>query len=133
MKKLKELFKNAKENTGIDHTEWIETNRGDLRLFECTDWLSGMPGDIQAETGHGEVLTLSELTEDEIELFIELLTPMPYAISTSDGHDEVWTYYKSELEAQETFIYMQGYEDDIHLYKLTKTSEYEVIDSFNID
>lgn len=54
----------------------------------------------------------------------------PYAISTSDGHNEDWTYYESELEAHETFIYMQGYEDDIHLYKLNSNDEYEVIDSF---
>lgn len=57
----------------------------------------------------------------------------PYAISTSDGHDEFWTYYTSELEAHETFIYMQGYEDDIHLYKLNDDIEYEVIDSFWIE
>ena len=53
-----------------------------------------------------------------------------FAISTSDGHDEDWTFYESELEAHETFIYMQGYEDDIHLYKYSKEYGYEVIDSF---
>lgn len=54
----------------------------------------------------------------------------PYAISTSDGHDEDWTFYQSELEAHETFIYMQGYESDIHLFKLNHNFEYEVIDSW---
>jgi hypothetical protein len=57
-------------------------------------------------------------------------TYLPYAISTSDGHDEDWTYYASELEAHETFIYMQGYESDIHLFKLNYNFEYEVIDSW---
>ena len=53
-----------------------------------------------------------------------------YAISTSDGHDEDWTFYHSELEAHETFIYMQGYESDIHLYKFSSEFGYEVIDSW---
>jgi len=57
----------------------------------------------------------------------------PYGISTSDGHDEEWTYYDSEVEAHETFIYMQGYETDIHLFKLTDKYEYEVIDSWSDD
>lgn len=55
-----------------------------------------------------------------------------FAISTSDGHDEQWTYYISELEAHETFIYMQGYETDIHLYQLIN-NEYAVIDSFWVE
>lgn len=54
----------------------------------------------------------------------------PYAISTSDGHDEEVTFYQSELEAREKFIYMQDYESDIHLFKLNENNEYEVIDSF---
>lgn len=54
----------------------------------------------------------------------------PFAISTSDGHDEDWTYYDSERDAYDTFIYMQGYESDIHLFKLTLNNEYEVIDSW---
>jgi DNA-directed RNA polymerase subunit RPC12/RpoP len=54
----------------------------------------------------------------------------PYAISTSDRHDEDWTFYQSELEAHETFIYMQGYESDIHLYKFSSEFGYEVIDSW---
>ena len=58
---------------------------------------------------------------------------LPYAISTSDGHDEDWTYYKSELEAHETFIYMQGYESDIHLYEYNYELGYEVIDSWCSD
>lgn len=63
------------------------------------------------------------------DILSEFLRP-PFAISTSDGHDEDWTYYKSELEAHETFIYMQGYESDIHLYELNENGEYEVIDSW---
>lgn len=58
----------------------------------------------------------------------------PFAIKTSDGHDDNWTYYDSELEAHDTFIYMQGYEDNIHLYQLNKdTKEYEVIDSWSTE
>tara|TARA_R110000772_G_C13310268_1_gene440050 strand:+ start:7801 stop:8136 length:336 start_codon:yes stop_codon:yes gene_type:complete len=53
-----------------------------------------------------------------------------YAISTCDGHDVDWTYYDSELEAHETFIYMQGYESDIHLYKYLQEYGYEVIESW---
>lgn len=53
-----------------------------------------------------------------------------YAISTSNGHDVDWTYYDSELEAHETFIYMQGYESDIHLYKYSVEYGYEVIESW---
>jgi hypothetical protein len=54
-----------------------------------------------------------------------------YAISTSDGHDVEWTYYDSELEAHETFIYMQGYESDIRLYKYSVENGYEVIESWD--
>lgn len=57
----------------------------------------------------------------------------PYAISTSDGHDEDWTYYDGEKEAREAFIFMQEYEDDIHLCKLTSNNEYEVIDSYWVE
>jgi len=71
---LIKLFTNAKHKTGFDHTEWIETNRGDLRLFCPTDWVSNEEGEIQAETEQGEVLSLSELTNDEIESFINLLS-----------------------------------------------------------
>jgi hypothetical protein len=54
----------------------------------------------------------------------------PYAISTSDGHDEDWTYYDSEREVYERFEYMKEYETDVHLFKLTLNNEYEVIDSW---
>lgn len=53
-----------------------------------------------------------------------------YTISTSDGHDVDWTYYDSEREAYDTFIYMQGYESDIHLYKYSQEFGYEVIESW---
>jgi len=53
-----------------------------------------------------------------------------YAISTSDGHDEDWTYYDSEKDAYDTFIYMQSWETDIHLYKFSVEFGYEVIDSW---
>lgn len=56
-----------------------------------------------------------------------------YAISTTDGHDIDWTYYDSELEAHECFIYMQGWHDDIHLYEYSEEFGYEVIKSFNVD
>ena len=54
----------------------------------------------------------------------------PFAISTSDGHNEDWTYYKDERDARKAFVAMQTDESDIHLYKLTDENEYEVIDSF---
>ena len=53
-----------------------------------------------------------------------------YAISTSDGHDEEWTYYKNAKEAYDTFEYMKSYETDIHLFMLNERHEYEVIDSW---
>jgi|TARA_R110000824_G_scaffold106610_2_gene251948 hypothetical protein len=56
-----------------------------------------------------------------------------YAISTSDGHDVEWTYYDSEVDAHETFIYMQGYETDIHLYKYSVEFGYEVIESWSVE
>jgi len=76
METLKNLFINAKDNNGFDHTEWIETNRGDLRLFASTDWLSNKVGEIQVETEQGEVFSLNELNEDEIVLFTKLLTQL---------------------------------------------------------
>lgn len=80
---------------------------------------------------------VSEIPQDKMNSFgykIKFLEDVykPYAISTSDGHDEDWTYYDSELEAHETFEYMKSYETDIHLYKLND-DEYEVIDSWWID
>jgi hypothetical protein len=85
METLKNLFTETKQRTGIDHTEWIETNRGDLRLFAPTDWLSGEQGEIQAETEQGEILNLSELSEDEIEMFISLLTEPKYICTNCGG------------------------------------------------
>ena len=55
---------------------------------------------------------------------------LPYAISTSDGHDEEWTYYDSEWDAKERFEYMKSWESDIHLYKYSVEYGYEVIDSW---
>jgi len=53
-----------------------------------------------------------------------------YAISTSDGHDEDWTFYGSKEETYEAFEKMKEYEDDIHLYEYSKEYGYEVIDSY---
>lgn len=55
---------------------------------------------------------------------------LPYAISTSDGHNEEWEYYKSEWDAKERFEYMKSWESDIHLFELNENGEYEVIDSW---
>ena len=54
----------------------------------------------------------------------------PYAISTSDGHDEDWSYYPNKREYRKAFNKLKKTEDDIHGYKLTKNDEYEVIDSY---
>ncbi len=57
-----------------------------------------------------------------------------YAISTSDGHDEDWSYYDSEEDARNEFERMKEYESDIHLYEYGHIGgdeyNYEVIDSF---
>ena len=54
---------------------------------------------------------------------------LPYALSTSDGHDEDWEYFPTELEAKNRFETLKHYETDIHLYEYTKLG-YEVIDGF---
>lgn len=55
----------------------------------------------------------------------------PYAISTSDGHDEDWSYYKTEEEAYDSFESMKANESDIHLYEFNYELGYEVIDSWS--
>jgi len=55
---------------------------------------------------------------------------LPYGISTSDGHDEEWSYYETKEDAYQMFEIMQTYEDDIHLFELNDNNEYEVIDSY---
>jgi hypothetical protein len=57
----------------------------------------------------------------------------PYAISTSDGHDESWSHYNTKKEARKAFNQLKKVEDDIHLYKLNDAYEYDVIDSYWID
>lgn len=54
-----------------------------------------------------------------------------YAVRCSNGYDEDWEYYDSEVKARDTFIYAQGYNDDIYLYQYNKELGYEVIDSWN--
>lgn len=56
-----------------------------------------------------------------------------YAISTSDGHDEDWTYYDKEGKARLMFEKMKSYETDIHLFMFNENEEYEVIDSWYED
>jgi len=73
MKTLIKLFNINKIKTGFDHTEWVTTFRGDMRLFCSTDWLTGLNGEIEAELETSEVINLSELTDTEITLFINLL------------------------------------------------------------
>ena len=53
-----------------------------------------------------------------------------YAISTSDGHDEDWTFYWSKEDCDKDFKILMEYEDDIHVYEYSKQYGYEVIDSF---
>jgi len=55
--------------------------------------------------------------------------PLPYGISTSDGHDEDWEYFTTESEALKRFEALKHHENDIHLYEYTKLG-YEVIDGF---
>ena len=57
----------------------------------------------------------------------------PFAISTSDGHDEDWTYYSEECVAKDAFEKMKANENDIHLYKYHMDFGYEVIDSWNLE
>lgn len=57
----------------------------------------------------------------------------PWAISTSDGHEEDWTYYGSKEIAESTFEKLKEVENDIHLYKYNMDLGYEVIDSFSLE
>ena len=56
----------------------------------------------------------------------------PFAITTSDGHDEDWSYYKNKEDAEENFNKLKEIEDDIHLYEYNMALGYEVIDSHSI-
>lgn len=55
---------------------------------------------------------------------------LPYAISTSDGHDESWEYFPTEQKATSRFEDLKHNETDIHLYEYNSEMGYEVIDSF---
>lgn len=55
----------------------------------------------------------------------------PFAISTSDGHDEDWEFFPLEEKATERFEFLKKFENDMHLYKYNKEYGYEVIDSFS--
>jgi hypothetical protein len=55
---------------------------------------------------------------------------LPYAISTSDGHDEDWEYFPNEQKATSRFEDLKHNETDIHLYEYKSGLGYEVIDSF---
>ena len=79
--------------------------------YDESDWLEGWN-----EWVHGE--------------FYELL--YPYAISTSDGHDEEWSYFVNKQNAYDEFEKLKSIESDIHLFELTQNNEYEVLDSYNI-
>ena len=73
MKNLIKLFRENQARLKFDHTEWIETNRGDLRLFAPIDWVTDELGEIEVENEQGEVFSLSELDEDIVNMFIDLL------------------------------------------------------------
>ena len=53
-----------------------------------------------------------------------------YAISTSDGHDEDWYYYETEVQYKEALDLFIKTESDVHGYILNASNEYEVIDSY---
>ena len=55
---------------------------------------------------------------------------LPYGISTSDGHDEAWEYFPTELDAKNRFEALKHNENDIHLFEYKFGLGYEVIDSF---
>jgi hypothetical protein len=55
---------------------------------------------------------------------------LPFAISTSDGHDEDWTYYPNESEMLKAFESLKHNESNIHVYEYNSKLGYEVIDSF---
>jgi hypothetical protein len=52
-----------------------------------------------------------------------------YAVSTSDGHDEDWTYADTREEADRIFEESKEC-GDVHLYEYKEKYGYEVIDSF---
>ncbi len=54
-----------------------------------------------------------------------------YAIRTSDGHDEDWSYYSSKKSVMEAFESMKELDLDIHVYEYNKELGYEVIDSYS--
>jgi hypothetical protein len=53
-----------------------------------------------------------------------------YAISTTDGHDIEWTFYKTREECYTSFELLKKYEDDIHVYEYKKEYGYEVVDGY---
>jgi hypothetical protein len=53
----------------------------------------------------------------------------PFAISTSDGHSEDWTFCKTKEEADKLFEESKV-TGDVHYYEYNKDFGYEVIDSF---
>ena len=52
-----------------------------------------------------------------------------YAISTSDGHDEDWTFCKTKDEADKLFEASKEC-GDVHYFEYNKEFGYEVIDSY---
>ena len=54
---------------------------------------------------------------------------LPYALSTSDGHDEMWEYFTTHDEAFKRLEVLKHNETDIHVYEYTDLG-YEVIDGF---
>lgn len=69
-----------------------------------------------------------EQLNEEVELIY------PFAITTSDGHDENWEYFDDKENCLAIFERMKGFYDDIHLYEYNMEQEqFEVIDSFWIE
>ena len=54
----------------------------------------------------------------------------PYAIDSSDGHSEDWSFFATEKEARKTFEEMKKVCFDMHLRKYDSDYGYDVIDSY---
>jgi hypothetical protein len=68
------LFMKAIKKTKIDHSEWIEAdNLDEIRLIAPTDHLTGEIRGVEVENEHGSVFSLSELSDDELDVFISIL------------------------------------------------------------
>ena len=71
IEKLKLAFNSMKSKTGIDHSEWIESdNLDEIRVFAPTDYLTGKQHNLQVENEHGSVFELDELSDSELDVLI---------------------------------------------------------------